>query len=232
MSYSGLYTLGFDIDSNDKIWVVGQDLRMFNGATWTYYNYQNSAVPSAAPYYLDTRTISISPDGTKWVGCAEIASLDDTAIFYIAPDDINIGKSWSFNDIDTFDTPIEVSKIYACPYGNDVLAFLTLGGSGSAGLTGGFLYRYDIPNDSWKRVADGYTWPYIYDIKARGFGGDDYRYYLGTSQGIIEIPGEELGVSYLEGNIPYIPSASFYNSSNFSNLSDNIYSLGFDEVRI
>ena len=112
----------------------------------------------------------------------------------------------------------------------------TIGGSGSvysevsySGLTGGFLYRYDIPNDSWKRVADGYTWPHIYDIKARGFGGDDYRYYLGTSQGIIEIPGEELGVSYLEGNIPYIPSANFYNSSNFSNLSDNVYSLGLDE---
>jgi photosystem II stability/assembly factor-like uncharacterized protein len=523
---------------------------MSNGATWTYYNYQNSAVPSAAPYYLDTRTVSVSPDGTKWVGCAEIASLDDPAIFYIAPDDVNIGKSWSFNDIDTFETPMEVSKIYACPYGNDVLAFLnplgtsdltfsgsfdtyyywdkissigttgdvvastfvdvntgvavanneiwttsnagvtwtqgqtastpgdyftdvvsystsvfaltafgnyfissdggatwtgqqaitgysvgthglttsasfryatnsvmvlstedvtpesyriytadggstwtistvtgsatylvtkikysastqsagilksissgnyifftsisgdfsgytswpitsyslpyndilrigttyiavgdsgnitsslnsgvtwavrdsgtaedllsvdvdptdstkfyitgasgtilksidstqnwftdlksgsvdenlnsldilggatgyTIGGSGSvysevsySGLTGGFLYRYDIPNDSWKRVADGYTWPHIYDIKARGFGGDDYRYYLGTNQGIIEIPGEELGVSYLEGNIPYIPSANFYNSSNFSNLSDNVYSLGLDE---
>jgi hypothetical protein len=229
MPYSGLYTLGFDIDSNDKIWAVGQDLRMFNGATWTYYNYQNSAVPSVAPYYLDTRTVSISPDGTKWVGCAEIASLDDPAIFYIAPDDVNTGKSWSFNDIDTFNSPMEVSKIYACPYGNDVLAFLTLGGTGSAGLTGGFLYRYDIPNDSWKRVADGYIWPHIYDIKARGFGGDDYRYYLGTSQGIIEIPGEELGVSYLEGNIPYIPSANFYNSSNFSNLSDNVYSLGLDE---
>ena len=549
MSYSALYTLGFDIDSNDKIWVVGQDLRMFNGATWTYYNYQNSAVPSVAPYYLDTRTVSIAPDGTKWVGCAEITSLDDPAIFYIAPDDVNIGKSWSFNDIDTFETPMEVSKIYACPYGNDVLAFLnplgtsdltfsgsfdtvyywkkistigttgdvvastfvdantgvavanneiwitsddgitwtqgptastagdyftsvvsystsvfaltafgkyfissdggstwtsqqtitgysvgthglttsasfravtssimvlstnnstpisyklytsnggstwtiaavpgsttylvskikyssnstgslilksisagnytfgafsstnftsavvypattytlpyndvlrygtfyiavgdsgriavslnsgsnwtvvdsgttenllaierdpnfsteyyitgsggtilksidlaqtwlpslksalgeenlnsldligtakyTIGGSGSvysevsySGLTGGFLYRYDIPNDSWKRVADGYTWPPIYDMKARGFGGDDYRYYLGTNQGIIEIPGEELGVSYLEGGIPYVPSANFYNSSNFSNLSDNVYSLGFDE---
>ena len=50
MPYSGLYTLGFDIDSNDKIWAVGQDLRMFNGATWAYYNYQNSAVPSAAPF--------------------------------------------------------------------------------------------------------------------------------------------------------------------------------------
>jgi len=550
MSYTGLYSLGFDIDSDDRIWVVGQDLRMFNGATWTYYNYQNSAVPSVAPYYLDTRTISISPDGTKWVGCAEIETLDDPAIFYIAPDDVNIGKSWSFNDIDTFDTPMEVSKIYACPYGNDVLAFLnplgtsdltfsgsfgtvyywdkiatigttgdvvastftdvnngvavanneiwttsdagftwdagptastagdyftdvtsystsvfaltafgnyfissdsgatwsaeqtitgysvgtngttrsasyraatnslmiisaddatdlsyksytadggftwtvsatpgsgtsfilnlkyetsslsigffrnlttggyeilrsispdfinfgpfsatnsiypynaavrfgnnfigvgdngqivrslnlgttwsfrdsgttnnlkaislnpnntneifvsgedgtilkssdlaatwypdlksgnvtgslntinilggatgySLGSSGSvyseiaySGLTGGYLYRYDIPNDSWQRVADGYTWPHIYDIKARGFGGDDYRYYLGTNQGIIEIPGEELGVSYLEGGIPYIPSANFYNSSNFSNLSDNVYSLGLDE---
>jgi len=550
MSYSGLYTLGFDIDSNDRIWVVGQDLRMFNGATWTYYNYQNSAVPSVAPYYLDTRTVSIAPDGTKWVGCAEITTLDDPAIFYIAPDDVNIGKSWSFNDIDTFDTPMEVSKIYACPYGNDVLAFLnplgtsdltfsgsfdtvyywdkiasigttgdvvastfvdvntgaavanneirttsdggvtwtqgptastsgdyftdvvsystsvfavtafgnyfissdggstwgseqtitgysvgthglttsasfryatnsimvlstedvtpksyrfytadggstwtifavsgfatylvpkiryssstqsavilksistgdyifsssasadfgsatvwpatsyslpyndvlrigttyiavgdsgkiisslnsgtnwtvrdsgttenlltidvdptdstkfyitgssgtilkstdstqtwftdlksglvnetlnsldilggatgyTIGGSGSvysevsySGATGGFLYRYDIPNDSWKRVADGYNWPRIYDIKARGFGGNDYRYYLGTNQGIIEIPGEELGVSYLNGGIAYIPSANFYNSSNFSNLGDNVYSLGFDE---
>jgi hypothetical protein len=555
MAYSGIYALDLGIDTTDQIWVVGQDLRMFDGSQWAYYNFTNSAVPSAYPFYLDTRTISISPEDKKWIGCGMSSSLSDTAVFYIDSEDVTKGKSWSFNDIDTFDLPMEVSKIYACPFGNDVLAFLNplntsdvtfsgsyspvtywreigtgltgadarflsfynsttgyfggplstntggiyytsdggntwelaggsssfptyqgllgdvgfssngvavlnftttlyrylsapnvwttggalpsspkdavdvafcysdsfvivlyedgsvdkssnggvtftaqsgistgsnftrLGGAfnglkvyaagasgpfpgaiflstntgtsfastpvytgnapiydvhvnpanlnrvyavgatgtiirsnsqGAAGTwvsattvpttedlksirfsptdqnvgwavgasgtilktvdsgvnwafdltlnpfeydinyldiqsstlgfgagnnnkivtfrsyegpTGGnqFLYRYDIPNDEWKRVADGYTWPFIYDIIARGFGGNSYRYYLGTDRGIIEIPGEELGTDTLEGGMIYLPSANFYNSNNSLGLSDNVYVLDLDE---
>ena len=558
MAYSGIYALDLGLDSEDQIWVVGQDLRMFDGSQWSYYNYTNSAVPSAYPYYLDTRTISISPDNKKWVGCGMSSLLSDPAVFYIDGEDPTKGKSWSFNDIDTFDMPMEVSKIYACPFGNDVLAFLnplntsdvtgsgtystvtywneigtglsgasakfisffddlegyfggpydsledaiyytndgglnwersnngggssnfiaagavgfssngvvvfwsgslagkkylvspnnwsvavvalpssastpvdvafcfsdnivlvlyedgsidrssdggvtfsalagistgsnftSIGGAfndfkvfaagasgpfpgaiflstnlsvgsvfnptpvytgpapiydvhinpanvnrvyavgatgtiirstlaGAAGTwvsatsipttedlksirfspsdqnigwvvgasgtvlktvdsgitwafdvvlnpldydlnyldiqssTSGFgagnnnqiitfksyegpsgenqsLYRYDIPNDEWKEVAEGYNWPFVYDIIARGFGGDSYRYYLGTDQGVIEIPGEELDVQTLENGTQYVPAANFFNSSNFSNLGDNVYSLDLDE---
>jgi photosystem II stability/assembly factor-like uncharacterized protein len=124
MAYSGIYALDLGLDSEDQIWVVGQDLRMFDGSQWSYYNYTNSSVPSAYPYYLDTRTISISPDNKKWIGCGMSSLLSDPAVFYIDGEDPTKGKSWSFNDIDTFDLPMEVSKIYACPFGNDVLAFL------------------------------------------------------------------------------------------------------------
>ena len=553
MAYTGLYTLGMDIDQNDKLWVVGQDLRMFDGSAWEYYNYQNSAVPSAAPYYLDTRTVGVDPDGKVWVGCSTIYSFNDTAVFYIDSSDPSNGMSWSFNDIGTFDSPMEVAKIYACPFGNDILAYLvplgtsdltkvgtessyspiefwsnlsgvvspsfnlnsvisptsllvtaagesvlrstdggynwtvgaTLsnasdyfvevdafgsiqmaisrkgywtyssnngstwtvpalipsyveathgnfvgiqvlnstplvvaitnkgyrtsssvaspsfsapsqmfagslnytwvnikhripgstgfatgltagasviaamaitgtfssvlranisgivlnetersffnpnyviavgasgaiyrstvqGGAGTfaavsqsvttenlisvsasptsndvyvvgengtiifspnlgstwyeafdipdttvdfrsvylsspasgvaVGLSGGvsvlaqtslsgngFLYRYDIPNDEWKPVAEGYSWPYIYDIKARGFGGNSYRYYLATNEGVIEIPGEELSTGSFQDFSPYVQSSNFYNSNNYLGLSDVVYSLDIDE---
>jgi photosystem II stability/assembly factor-like uncharacterized protein len=557
MAYSGLYALDLGVDTEDQIWVVGQDLRMFDGSEWTYYNYTNSAVPSAYPFFLDTRAISIAPDNKKWVGCGMNSSFDDIAVFYLDGDDPTRGKSWSFDDIDTFGLPMEVSKIYACPFGNAVLAFLnplntsdvthsgsystvtywkeigsgltgssakfisffddsegyfggpyedstddaiyytsdggenwevsgngyniggqivagsvgfssngvvvylasslaaykylvssnswtpglsllpsststpvdvafcfsdttvlvlyedgnvdkstnggvnfsaqspisgsnftrisgafgslrvfaagaspsysgaiflsintgnsfqstpvytgdspiydvhvnpanvnrvyavgatgtilrsTVAGAGGTwfqsttvpttenlrsirfsptdqnvgwvvgdngtllktvdggvtwdhdpiiggplsyninvldiqsnisgfgagdndqiismvshnGPTGGnqFLYRYDVPNDEWKQVAEDYSWPFIYDIIARGFGGNSYRYYLGTDQGVIEIPGEELDVQTLENGTPYVPAANFFNSKNFSNLGDNVYSFDLDE---
>ena len=57
-----------DVDSEFYVWGSGQDLRRFDGNTWEYYNYTNSAVPSGAPYFLDTRSISIDPEDRVWVG--------------------------------------------------------------------------------------------------------------------------------------------------------------------
>jgi len=62
MNYLGVQNIQISLDSQDKIWAVGQDLKMFDGTTWNYYNFQNSAVPSNYPYFLDTRSISITPD--------------------------------------------------------------------------------------------------------------------------------------------------------------------------
>ena len=62
MNYLGVQNIQISLDSQDKIWAVGQDLKMFDGTTWNYYNFQNSAVPSNFTYFLDTRSISITPD--------------------------------------------------------------------------------------------------------------------------------------------------------------------------
>lgn len=60
-----------DIDNDFFVWGCGQDLRRFNGSSWEYYNYTNSAVPSSSPYYLDTRSISIDKEEKIWCGVAQ-----------------------------------------------------------------------------------------------------------------------------------------------------------------
>ena len=63
------------LDSFGDVWCVGRDLTKYDGESWDYYNYQNSVVPSNSPYFLDTRSISIDNENSKWVGCAVTASL-------------------------------------------------------------------------------------------------------------------------------------------------------------
>ena len=125
MNYTGIENIQIELDSQDKIWVVGQDLKMFDGRVWYYYDFTNSAVPSNYPYFLDTRSISIPPNDTKWVGCAQSDYPENTAVFYIDSNDVERGRSWTFEDIGQFDWPCEVSTIYASPFGgNDIYAFI------------------------------------------------------------------------------------------------------------
>jgi len=242
MANSSLTILEIDLDSKDQVWAVGQDLRKFNGTSWDYYNYQNSAVPSVAPFYLDTRSISIGPGDLVWCGCAQapVGGTGESAVFFVNGSDVTLGKSWSFSQLGNFSLPVEVSKIFACPFGNDVLAFVTPlnGNGGTAGstsggatpaATGGYLFRYDISLDVWTELSPGYTWPHVYDIQARGFNGNSYKYYLGTSSGLLELPGEELPTASLQDGTLYVPSVKFVNSGNSNLPTDNIYSLDIDE---
>lgn len=125
MAYTGINFLQISLDSKDRVWVVGQDLQMFDGESWYYYNYANSVVPSDYPYFLDTRSISISDNDTIWCGCAQRSNLEDTAIFYIDGNDLNNGRSWKFSEIGTFEVPVVATKVYASPFGNEVLAYFS-----------------------------------------------------------------------------------------------------------
>jgi hypothetical protein len=231
-----------DTDHEFFVWGSGQDLKRFNGSGWDYYNYQNSAVPSGAPYFLDTRCISIDPEDRVWVGCAQgpTSGLNETAVFYIDSDNVLIGESWAFSDLGTFDVPQEISHIYACPFGDDILAFSTplngFGGTGATssytefrGVTGGRLFYYLIGTNEWRETATEYTWPHIYDIKASGYDGKDYFYYVGTNDGLILIPQGRLETVELEGGVKIIKQAQYYNTKTSGIISDYIYSLDLDE---
>ena len=231
-----------DLDHEFYVWGSGQDLRRFNGSGWDYYNYQNSAVPSGAPYFLDTRCISMSPDDKVWVGCAQgpTAGLNENAVFYIDTDDVSIGKKWTFSNLGTFNVPQEISHIYACPFGDDILAFSTplngFGGTGASGsytefkgVTGGRLFYYIIETDQWKETVSGYNWPHIYDIKAKGYGGKDYIYYIGTTEGLFAIPQGTLEYTELLNGDKIIKQAQVYNTKTSGIISDYIFSLDLDE---
>ena len=127
-----------DLDREFYVWGSGQDLRRFNGANWDYYDYTNSAVPSGAPYFLDTRSISIDNEDKAWVGCAQgpTSGLNEVAVFWVDTNDTNSGKRWNFSELGVFDEPQEISLIYSCPFGDDILAFCTpLNGVGGTGAT-------------------------------------------------------------------------------------------------
>ncbi len=230
-----------DIDSEFYVWGSGQDLRRFDGNTWEYYNYSNSAVPSGAPYFLDTRSISIDPEDRVWVGCAEgpTSGLNENAVFYIDSNDVSIGDSWTFSDLGSFTEPQEISHIYACPYGDDILAFATplngIGGTGTTGytqingVTGGRLFYYLIETEEWRETVPGYAWPHIYDIIAKGYDGKDYFYYVATSEGLFTIPQGTLEKETLLGGFDIIKQAQVYNTKTSGIISDNIYSIDLDE---
>lgn len=232
-----------DTDNEFFVWGCGQDLRRFNGSSWEYYNYTNSAVPSASPYYLDTRSISIDPEEKIWCGVAQgpTAGLNEVAVFYVNSNDLYEGQSWNFSDLGTFNQPQEISHIYACPFGDDILAFSTplngIGGTGASGyvsseitgVTGGRLFYYLKETDEWKETISGYTWPHIYDIKAKGYDGKNYFYYVGTSEGLFLIPQGTLEYTTLIGGEKYVEQATVYNTKTSGIISDYIYSLDLDE---
>jgi hypothetical protein len=232
-----------DTDNQFFVWGCGQDLRRFNGASWEYYNYTNSVVPSSAPYYLDTRSISIDPEEKVWCGVAQgpIAGLNEVAVFYVNSNDVYEGQSWNFSDLGTFTEPQEISHIYACPFGDDILAFSTplngIGGTGASGyvsseisgVTGGRLFYHLKETDQWKETAPGYIWPHVYDIIAKGYDGKDYFYYIGTSEGLFIIPQNVLEYTTLIGGEKYLEQATVYNTKTSGIISDYIYSLDLDE---
>ena len=198
MPNSSLYINQIDLDQEFYAWASGQDVRRFNGSSWEYYDSTNSAVPQVSPYYLDTRCISIDPEDKAWVGVAQgptagNANINQIAVFWINTNKVDEGDSWTFQALGTFNQPQEVSLIYACPFGDDILAFINplngVGGTGASdytrinGVTGGRLFYYLKETDQWDETVDDYTWPHIYDIETKGYDGKDYLYYMGTSEG-------------------------------------------------
>jgi hypothetical protein len=244
MPNSSLYINQIDLDQEFYAWASGQDVRRFNGSIWEYYDSTNSAVPQVSPYYLDTRCISIDPEDKAWVGVAQgptagNASINQIAVFWINTNKIDEGDSWTFQALGTFNQPQEVSLIYACPFGDDILAFINplngVGGTGASdytrinGATGGRLFYYLKETDQWDETVDDYTWPHIYDIETKGYDGKDYLYYMGTSEGLFVVPQGKLQTITLTNGSKYIQQAKVYNTSTSGIISDNVYCLDFDE---
>lgn len=225
------------LDSAENVWCVGHDLTSYNGQAWTYYNYQNSNVPNNSPYYADTRSISIDENDTKWIGCAVSANLSQTLIVSVEAANPENGNSWSISDFNLTSSPNwEVPTIYASPFGDEVLAFVTplnggggTGATGNVGVTGGYLWSYNKITDTWNEVSPGYTWPHIYEIRAKGKNGVNWDYYLATEDGIQIIPPGTLDSFQLQDGTSYIPSLKKLNTSNSSLPSNSVYSISFDE---
>ena len=238
MPGTGSYINQTALDNFNNVWIVGRDVSKLDGTVLTYYNYTNSSVPSNNPYYMDTRSISIDENQTKWVGCAYTASLGTPLIFTLEGPYAATGENWSALEvIGSTGQSVDVPTIYASPFGEEVLAFVSPlnGGYGTGpigvyGTTGGSLYVYNKIFRTWTEPAPGFTWPHIYDIEAKGILGSTYEYYLATPFGIYIIPDGRLKVSYYEGGDSYIDQATIWNSSNTSLPSDVVYSLDFDEA--
>ena len=237
MASTTAYINQIQLDGFNNVWVAGRDISKFDGTLLTYYDHTNSAVPSNSPYYMDTRSISIDEDDTKWVGCAHIPSLSSPLVFNVQGPYAQEGQSWTaFDLLGSTGPSVDVPTIYASPYGEEVLAFISpingaagTGPAGVYGVTGGSLYVYNKILSTWREPAEDFIWPHIYDIKARGILGSTYEYYLATSEGIYIIPPGTLKVSsFLEGDF-YVEQAKIWNSQNSSLPSDAVYSIDFDE---
>ena len=228
-----------DLDSSGNVWCAGRDLTKYDGTGWTYYNYTNSVVPSNYPYFLDTRSISVDNNDYKWVGCAVTSSLSQAIVFNAGEVNAATGSSWNiseFGNLSQISPNWEIPTIYASPFGGEVLAFISplnggggTGASGNVGVTGGYLWKYEIENDTWNEVAPGYIWPHIYEITANGIGGDYFDYYLSTNDGLQVIPQGTLDTIQLEDGTTAIPVLKKYNSNNSGIGSNEVYSLSFDE---
>lgn len=238
MASTGAYINQAELDKFNIVWAAGRGLNRFDGSTSTYYTYLNSAVPSNGPYYLDTRSISIDEDSAKWVGCAYSSVFPTTPlVFMVEGQYAATGAKWGpLEIVGSTGSDLEVSTIYASPFGDEVLAFVTPlnGGYGTGplgiyGVTGGNLYCYSKVLGTWTEPAPGFTWPHIYDIEAKGIGGSTFEYYIATSEGVYVIPDGDLEILQFEGGIPYISQAEIWNSRNTSLPSDIVYSLDFDE---
>jgi len=241
MPNSTLYINDISLDKELFVWASGQDLRKYNGTSWEYYNSLNSAVPQASPYYLDTRSISIDSENKAWVGAAQgpTSGYNEVAVFWVNTKNVSEGDSWNFSDLGSFNKPQEISLIYSCPFGDDVLAFSTplngVGGTGATsytnffGVTGGRLFQYLKETDQWNETVSDYTWPHIYSITTKGNGGNEYYYYLGTSEGLMVIPQGILSTVELTNGEKYIQQATVYNTHTSGIISDKIYCLSFDE---
>lgn len=231
------YILEAATDSAENIWAVGRDLSLFNGQDWEYFNSSNSVVPDNSPYYMDTRTISIDEYDVKWVGCAIAPSTSQVLVFSVDNTDAATGSNWTLSD---FNLPPgglwEVGEIYASPYGDEVLAYITdlNGGAGTGatctpGITGGYLWRYNKVLQEWSEVAPGYIWPTIYEIAAKGLDGVNWEYYLATSDGLQIIPPGTLDYEVLQDGTFFLPGLKKLNPYNSSIPSSQVYSISFDE---
>ena len=161
-------------------------------------------------------------------------------VFKLDTSEVTVGESWTPNDISIFDNLLyETSLIYASPYGSEVLAFITpLNGTGVVGataytringVTGGRLFFYDENIEKWNETLSGYTWPHIFQIKAKGYKGKEYKYFLGTTEGLWVIPPGILSTLSLNDGGEIVKQAKVYNTSTSGIISNNIYTIDFDE---
>jgi hypothetical protein len=239
MANQNLFINQASLDSFGSVWCVGRNVNKFDGDNWFYYNSTNSAVPSSLPYFKDTRSISIDPQNNKWVGCAVTSGIGQDLVFYLSGESVEEGESWdlsNFGSLSSISPNWEVPTIYGCPYGNDVLAFISplnggggTGATGDVGTTGGYLWRYDKFSKNWEEVVQDYTWPHIYDITALGTSNGDYEYYLCTSDGLQIIPDGKIDSSVLLDGLISIPNLIKKNTSNSGIGSNIVYSISFDE---
>ncbi len=161
-------------------------------------------------------------------------------IFNLDTSEVTVGKSWKSDDISTFDNLLyETSLVYSSPFGSEVLAYITpLNGIGSTGataytringVTGGRLFFYDKNIEKWNETLSGYTWPHIFQIKAKGYKGKEYKYFLGTTEGLWVIPPGLLSKLSLNDGGEIVSQARVYNTSTSGIISNNIYTIDFDE---
>jgi hypothetical protein len=228
-----------ELDSFGDVWAVGRDLTKYDGENWEYYNYQNSVVPSNAPYFLDTRSISIDNENSKWVGCAVTASLSQDLVFVASGNQAATGASWNLSQFSNYSSQSpnwEVPTIYASPYTEEVLAFISplnggagTGGTANTGVTGGYLWRYDKVSEEWSEISPGYTWPHIYEITAKGEGGKSFEYFLSTNDGLQTIPQGNLDPITLDNDELGIKQLNKFNSMTSGIGGDTVYSVSFDE---
>jgi len=238
MASTSLLITDIAIDRSNDIWATGRDVVKYNGSNFELYNFENSAVPSNLPYYLDTRCISMDPYGDKWIGCATAPYVSDIGIFNLKGEDAQEGESWTYAEIGPTGDTLETSIIYASPYGNEVIAFITelnggagvTGATGPLGVTGGSLYRYEKKTEKWSEILTDFNWTHTYDIKAKGIDGENYEYWVATEIGIIIFAGGSDCVSEMlldDGDT--VNSARIINAENSSLPSSIVYSLDFDE---
>jgi uncharacterized delta-60 repeat protein len=161
-------------------------------------------------------------------------------VFKLDTSEVSVGKSWYPSDLSSFDNLLyETSSIYSSPYGNEVLAFVTpLNGTGIAGsatytriegVTGGRLFSYDENIEKWNETLPDYTWPHIFQIKAKGYNGKEYKYFLGTEEGLWVIPPGILSTLTLNEGGEIVKQAKVYNTNTSGIISNKIYALDFDE---
>ncbi len=227
---AGVYT------PNESVWCVGRDLTVFSAGVWSVYDWTNSAVPSNAPWYLDTRSISIDSNDVKWVGCAVSSATSQVLIFAVEGPNASTGTTWNLDGFGLGSPDWEVPLIYASPYGQEVLAFISplnggvaTGATCSPGATGGFLWNYNKITQKWQEVSPGYAWPVIHEIKAKGEEGRNWFYYLATDDGLQIINSGILIPSLLQDGTMFLPELKKFNKFNSSLNSEKVYSIDFDE---
>ena len=238
MASTSLIITDITIDKSNDIWITGRDINKFEGSSYSLYNFQNSNIPSNSPYYLDTRSISIDSDGTKWVGCAVSPYLSQVGVFSIIDEYANEVDSWTFDEIGITGGSLETSLIYSTPYGSEVLAFIcplnqgvgVTGNTSIIGLTGGNLYRYEKSSDKWDEVIEGKIWDHIYDIKSIGKSGSHFEYWIATASGIyIFSGGSKMYMESILDGAETIKNSRLLNTYNSPLPSDMILSIDFDE---
>jgi len=226
------------LDNKNRVWAVGQDISYFDGDNWTYLNYQNSALPSNDPYYLDTRCLSIDADQSKWIGCANGPCISDVAVTKLYGQDNEKSESWTFTELGFTGGYYQCPVIEASPYGSEVLAFINslndgigvTGTTGFIGATAGNLLIYNTEAREWRNIlGEGNTIPRVYTIQPRGLDGFSYEYWIGTSNGIWILKDSYYQTENLYSESIYVPHVKVLTTENSGLPGNQIRAIEFDE---